>query len=218
MHGELSHQPSYDPRISGLFFAICLVIPVTIFLALLFYGEPFHLWRDAFSQLGETITPSGNANIVSRLIFSTGWMTSGVLMAMICVRFAVRRDLTLHRVKSGLAFLGAVGFFIATTPNNLNHLVHSIGMGIEVGVMYFFSMILLIELRSCIRRSVFSGQIALLHAAVLTYAATFIANSDSKQLAQKLCILGLLLVMGRMITIAPEGFEWRSTLARLRRS
>ena len=218
MHDEVLRQPSYDSRISGLFFAICLVIPITIFLALLFYGEPFHLWRDAFSQLGETITPSGNANVVSRLLFSAGWMTSGVLMTMICVRFAGQRGLRRHWIKSGLALLGAVGFFVAIAPNNLNHLVHSIGMGTEVGVMYFFSMILLMELRQRIHRLIFLGSLALLHTVVLTYAVTFFANSDSKQLAQKLCLLGLLLVMERMVTIAPESVEWRTALAIWRRS
>jgi hypothetical protein len=85
-------------------------------------------------------------------------------------------------------------------------------------VMYSFSMILLFELRPRMSRFVFYANTAVLHLVVVSYAVTFFTNSDYKQVAQKFCLLGLLLVMERMATIAPEGFEWRSVLAALRRS
>lgn len=218
MTNDRLYRPSYDPEISKLFFAMCLIIPVSILLSRLTYSEPFHLWRSAFSELGETVTSTGSPNVVSRLIFSAGWIACGLVMLMIGVRYGRRAHLRLHVIKSGLASLGGVGFLIAIAPNDLNHLLHSIGMGTAVGVMYFFAVILLFELRPRLSRAVFSTNILLLHVVVLTYAAAFFANSDYKQMAQKFCILGLLIVMERMVTIAPEGIEWRSVLESLRRS
>jgi len=215
---DRTYRPSYDPEISKLFFAMCLIIPASIILALLLYAEPFHLWHNAFSQLGETVTASGVPNVASRLVFSAGWIACGIVMLMIAARYGRNRALRLRALKGWLALLGGIGFFIAITPNDLNHLLHSIGMGIGVGVMYFFAILLLFELRPRISRWVFLANVTLLHAVVLTYAVAFFANSDHKQLAQKLCILGLLLVMERMVTIAPEGFEWRSVFEALRRS
>ncbi len=218
MTSDRSYRPSYDPEISKFFFAMCLIIPVSIILALLLYAEPFHLWRNAFSQLGETVTVSGARNVAARLVFSAGWIACGSVMLMIARRYLRNRELRFRAIKGVLALFGGIGFFLAITPNDLNHLLHSIGMGMGVGVMYFFAVILLFELRPRISRWVFFANITLLHAVVLTYAAAFFADSDHKQLAQKFCILGLLLVMERMVTVAPEGFEWRSAFGAVRRS
>jgi hypothetical protein len=211
-------KAAYDPAISKRFVAMCLIIPASILSALLLYPDGFNLLQDAFSELGESVTAGGDLNVAARFAFSAGWITCGVILFSIGLRYVRHAELRNRRIKSGLAFFGGVAFFIAITPNDLSHLIHSIGMGMIVGTIYLFALSLLVELKMRVPPRVFYVNGGILHAAVLTYAAAFLANSDLKQFAQKLCLAGLLVVMQRLVTIAPEGYEWRSSFARLQRS
>lgn len=209
--------PSYDPEISKLFFLMCLIIPVTLILAVLFYRDTFHFLRNAFSQLGETVTPQGQSNLVSRLVFSAGFIACGVAMISISSRYGKNRDLRNRSLKRWLALAGGVGFVVAITPNDISHSAHSIGMGTAVAVPYFFGVVFLLELRPRIPAFVFYANMLILQASVLTYAATYFADSSHDKIAQKFCVVGLLLVMERAVTIAPEGFELRKVVEAIRK-
>ncbi len=209
-------RPSYDPEISKLFFFVCLIIPVMLIVALFFYRDPFSFWHTPFSRFGQILTEEGRGNLLSRLVFSAGLIASGVAILLIGVRYVVNRALRNRSVKAFLAFVGSIGFFVAITPNDLNHLWHSIGMGILFGTMFFFALFFLVELRSSIPHWVFYWNTFLLLASVLSYAGLFFIDSEFKQMAQKGCVIGLLLVMEKAITIAPEGFEWRAAIQAMR--
>ena len=133
-------------------------------------------------------------------------------MINISSRFKKSPELRNQVLKRYLALSCGVGFFVAITPDDVSHSAHSVGMGAVVGVTYFFGAIFLLELRARISPRVFITNMIILQGSVLTYAATYFADIDQKQIAQKICVVGLLLVMERAVTIGPEGFEWRTTL------
>jgi len=209
--------PSYDPGISRLFFSISLIIPVTLVLAFVLYREPFFFLQNAFSELGETVTPQGHSNLMSRIVFSAGWLACSVLMVQISYRYGKSRVLRNATFKRWLAMLGGVGFLVAVTPNDVSHLLHSIGMGLVVGVTYLFGVLFLIELKTGISAFIFYSHMILLQSVVLTYAFAYFLDASIKQAAQKLCVIGLLIVVERAATIAPEGFEWRTALQAIRK-
>jgi len=210
--------PSYDESISRLLFAICLIIPVTLILAVIFYRDSFHLLGNAFSELGEIRTHSGNPNPVARLIFSAGFIASGAAMLVVSWRFARTQGLRNRFLKSALALFATAGFFIGITPNDLSHFWHSVGMGTVVGSIFFLGLIFLLEIKPTISTFVFWWNLSVLSASVLLYATLWFLDSDLKQMAQKACVIGLLLVMERAGTLAPEGFEWRTALGTLRKN
>lgn len=198
--------PSYDHEISKLFLLIGLIIVVTLIVALFFYQDPFQLWQTAFSELGTTTTPQGRPNWASRFVFSAGFGACGVTMFNISWHYEKNHSLRNHTFKRWLAFLGSIGFFVAITPNDINHFVHSLGMGIVVGVIYFFGVIFLLELKSQVSGMLFFTNMTILQMTVLSYAVAFFTNSVYKQSAQKLCIVGLLLVIAKMVMVTPQAF------------
>jgi len=204
--------PSYNAEISRYFFSISLIIPLTFILAVITFREPFHFWHHAFSKLGETTTPQGYPNLLSQLVFSIGWLACSLLMFRISQQFRRNRELKHRMFKQWLALVGSIGFVVAIVPNDVNHILHSIGMGLVVAVTYFFGVFFLIELRPTLSPLVFYVNMLFLQSAVLTYAVTFFSNSTLKQAAQKFCVLALLLVVEKASTIAPEGYEWKTAL------
>ena len=214
---EFRERPSYDPLISGLFVLMCLVIPVTLLLAWMLFPDPFSFWWNAFSELENRVTDLGHANPASRVIFSAGWIVSGILMIKIGAHYQRTRDLRAWSVKRVLALVSGIGFLVALTPDDASHLLHSIGMGIIVATLYAFGTIFLVELRHIMGWPEFLVAMFVLQGVVLTYAGAFFVDSDWKQVAQKTCVLGLLLVMGRAVTLAPDGLEWRAVLESTRK-
>jgi len=212
MENENKRIASYDPGISKLFFLMCLIVPVTLILAVVFYRDAFHFFRNAFSELGETVTPQGQANLLSRLIFSAGWMACGFAMINISSRYGKNVALRNAHLKRWLALAGGIGFFIGIAPNDSSHALHSVGMGMVVAVIYFLAMIFLLELRPAVPIFVFYVNMIILQSVVSTYAAAFFVNWTYTQVTQKFCVVGLLLVMEKVVTIAPEGFEWRAAI------
>lgn len=217
MNNERYPVPSYDSEISKRFFMISVIIPITLILALVLFREPFHFWRNAFSELGEAVTPQGRSNLPSRLVFSIGWFACGIAMAHISSRYGKNRELRSSVFKRWLAMAGSIGFFVAIVPNDTNHILHSVGMGLVVAATYFFGMLFLLELRSSISTLTFYANMIFLQSTVLTYAVTFFIDSTIKQAAQKFCVLGLLIVVEKASTIAPDGFEWKTALQLVRK-
>lgn len=217
MTGDSKHPPSYDWDISRLFFFVSIVIPVTLILALILFSEPFHFLQNAFSELGETVTSSGHANVLSRWVFSMGWIACGLAMAKIGRLYSRRSRLRNAQFKQWLAWAGSFGFFLALAPNDISHLLHSIGTGLVVAATFFFGILFLLELRTSMRALVFYSYMLFLLSSVLTYAITFFTNSAGKQAAQKLCVFGLVLVVEKASSMAPNGFEWKHVLQAIRK-
>jgi len=209
---------SYDHHISQLFLLLSLIVFVTLALSALFYGEPFLFWRHAFSDLGNTVTPGGHANAASRLVFSVGMIVGGAVMLVISRRYAGSQGFRHRMIKRWLAILGALGFLVAIYPNDLNHVVHSVGVGTVVGVVYLFTMLFHLELRPRISARLFYIDMIVIQMAVFPYAAAFFAEWAAKQSLQKTCILGLFVTLERIVTAVEESFHPSEVLSLFRRS
>ena len=205
-------SPSYDHSVSALFLLLSLILLATLGLAVLFFGEPFLFWQHAFSDLGDTVTKQGHSNLISRLIFSAGMIIDGCLMLKISSRYAQDQTFRNRTIKPWLAFLGAIGFLVSIYPNNVNHFIHSLGVGIVIGVLHLFVMIFHFEIKSRIPPRIFYTDMVIIQAAVFSYAVAFFANSASKQAFQKICIIGIFLALQRSATIAEESFDARKML------
>jgi hypothetical membrane protein len=208
---------SYDHAISELFFLLSLVLIVTLALAVLFYGEPFRFWHHAFSDLGNTVTSRGRRNVASRMVFSVGMMVECALMLRIRARYGETQDLRHRTIKRWLALLGAVAFLVAICPNDVNHTIHSVGVGTVVGVIYLFTMVFHLELEPRIPARLFYVDLVIIQVAVFSYAWAFFANSPFKQSLQKTCIGGVFFALERACMATEESYRPHEALAFLQR-
>jgi hypothetical protein len=212
-----SPPPSYDRDISALFSLLSLILLATLGFAILFYAEPFLFWQHAFSDLGNTVTKGGHANTTSRLTFSVGMVIESAIMLRISAGYGRNQALRHSTIKRWLALLGAVGFVVSIYPNDVNHTVHSVGVGIVIGVVYLFTMILHWELKPVTSAWFLYGDVVIIQAAVFSYAAAFFADSDAKQSLQKTCIMVLFFALQRSVTAAKESFHLSEVLGILQR-
>lgn len=140
-------------------------------------------------------------------------VVGSVIVLRIGSRFGRGQSLRFHTAKAWLARLGAVGFVVALYPNDIGHTIHSVGVGIVIGVVYLFTMIFHFELRLQMPPRRFYADLAIVQGAVFSYAWAFFADSASKQSLQKTCIVGLLLALQRGVTAAEESFQLDEALA-----
>lgn len=204
-----SAKPSYNHAVSKSFFLVFFILFITLGLAIVFYGEPFLFWQHAFSDLGNTVTRQGQPNVVPRLIFSLGMIVESFVMLSIRAQYSGELSFRNQRIKSWLALLGAVGFLVAIVPNDHFHAIHSVGVGLVVGVLYFFAMFFHFELKGVLSKWQFYADIVLLQIAVFPYAVSFFADWASKQSYQKICIMGVFYVLLKAASAAEGSFAGR---------
>ena len=188
------HEPislPFNTKISSLFTALALTIFLTFTLGMFCFGENFLFWQHAFSDLGSTITPCGNSNLLSLSIFVMGMLISAVLMILIACHFSRDESLNHRQLKYYLSLLAALGFIVITYPHNLNNQIHSYGAATMVGSLWAFGVLLLVELKPLIFGPRYNLYQALLQGTVLTYAFTYFINAPIKQVTQKFAVVGL---------------------------
>ncbi|MGD9030219.1 MAG: hypothetical protein PVG25_10430 [Anaerolineae bacterium] len=212
-----SPPPSYDRDISALFSLLSLILFATLAIAILFHGEPFLFWQHAFSDLGNIKTLGGQPNATSRLTFSVGMIVQSAIMLRISACYAGNETLWHHTVKRWLALLGAIGFVVSIYPNDINHLVHSVGVGIVIGVVYLFTMIFHCELKPVTSPWLFYGDLVIIQVSVFSYAIAFFADWELKQSLQKTCVMGVFFTLQRIITAAEESFHLSEVITFLQR-
>jgi hypothetical membrane protein len=204
-----SQFPSYNHAVSRHFFQLFFVLLLTFSIAIFLYGEPFHFWQDALSDLGCTVTRMGNPNRASRWVFAIGMIIESLILMGIQNEYATGQQFRNQRIKRSLALFGAGGFIVAVLPNDHYHTLHSIGTGVVVGALYFFAMIYHFELSRRLTRVKFVLDLILLQVSVFPYAVSFFWDWTSKQAFQKLCIIGVFYILLRSVSIAKESFEPR---------
>jgi hypothetical protein len=218
MNRQQTMPDAYDQDISVHFVALVIVLLVTLGLAVLFYAEPFLFWQHAFSDLGSTISKHGLPNSTSMLIYAAGMLFNAGIMFRVSVLYTRSKTLSHSSVKSVLALLASAGFLVSVFPNNLYHILHSIGVGVVLGALYFFTMIFHLELKEAVSRTVFVFNLALLQVAVFSYAVAFFLNTDAKQSLQKLCLLGVVFTLERIVILTDEGYSPVELLSFFKRS
>lgn len=210
-------QLIYDRYISRLFFLISLIFLGSIFIAALVYPGQFSFWNSALSDLGNTITIEGYPNLTSRIITAIGMILNSILMMMISIHYADQVKFSFQKVKRWLALVGSFGFIIVIYPNDVNHVLHSIGADAVIGVLYFFNMIFHFEYRPRLSIGFFLLDMIILQAAVFPYAIAFFFNASNKQIYQKLCILGIIFALQRIVTVSEQSFQPKEVLNLFRR-
>ncbi len=217
MKDNLRCPAAYDHSISGLFIALLIALLITLGLAVLFYAEPFIFMQHAFSDLASTTSKHGLPNSISMTIYALGMLIGGSIMLRIAAIYARSPNLSHPVIKSRLAWLASIGFIVSIYPNDLNHTLHSIGVGVVLGALYFFTTIFHFELKDEISTRAFVFNMTLLQAAVFSYAAAFFLNTAAKQSLQKFCLLGVMITLERVVTMTEDSYsplELRSFLDR----
>ncbi|MEJ2758404.1 MAG: hypothetical protein P8046_07995 [Anaerolineales bacterium] len=105
-----SQSPSYDHTISAYFYLLIVEMVVTLAVAVVLYGEPFHFWEYAFSDLGSTATWSGKVNAPSRLVFTLGILAAGWIMLRIWAAFMGEPQFRNQTAKRNLGAQGQLAF------------------------------------------------------------------------------------------------------------
>ena len=199
-------KPSYNHAVSKLFFLVFFILFITLTLATAFYGEPFRFWQNAFSDLGDAVTPQGNPNLFPRLIFTLGMLAESFVLLSIWAQYSAEEPYRNQTPKRALALLGAAGFLITILPNDRYHVIHSFGVGTAVAALYFFAMLFHFELRQQFPSWQFYLDVFLLQIVVFTYAVSFFADWASKQSYQKICIMGVFYVLLKVVSVSEESF------------
>lgn len=188
--GTQAHLSSADQFVRNHLFLVSGILVLTYVLGILAYGEPFLLSQYAISDLGATVTKHGLPNTSSRIIMTIGMLICSSLM----LRVGLARSLRQQWVKRWLALLCAAGFFLFICPLDINYTIHSIGAALIIGPLYLLDNCFLWEQRQHMPAIVFWLAQVILQTTVLTYAVAFTTTAAIKQISQKFCIAGLLIV------------------------
>jgi len=206
------YSPSYNETISKLFTALFYTVIITFALSILTYGESFHFWSYALSDLGTTVTKHGFPNQISFIIIAVGMILCGYLTLKISAYYARSSELQHHRVKRIITFLAAIGFLLFSAPHNIWYLIHSIGAGLMVGDLWALGGLILIEQKAEFTFREFIVYQMILQVTVLAYAFTYFINVPIRQVFQKFAVFGLLYVL-KKITSIPEKLAIKEVLA-----
>lgn len=184
-----------DQALSRLYLYVVISISSTYLLGALFYADKFHFWQHALSELGTTRTLTGTSNTLSALLVTLGMFTTGWLLLAIAGIYQTQTNVLNHRLKCVLLYIAGIGSFISIFPNDLFHVLHSIGSGMMIGPIFINELLMLWERKLVSGITEAYSFSILLSVSVLTYAAAFFRYHDIQQIAQKFCIFNLLVIL-----------------------
>lgn len=173
-----------------------LMIANTIFifcLGVLMYGEKFQMRDFAYSYLGMTRTPGGHENTLSFLIYVTGCL----LNSYFCFKISNILTVKFHKI---LFTISGTGYLLLILPCNLLNILHTLGGLLVFSAMWFYLFIVIIDIYQSGKRyrALFYG--LLLNGTVLPYGYLYSLHSHFMQVAQKIALLGLIIVLKLVIT------------------
>lgn len=170
---------------------VAMLNAVLLPLAMLLYGEPFRLFEYALSDLGALLTRGGRPNGMALFIFDADMVMSGIAMAGLATEYGERRAVVNRRLKRALSYTASAGFFATTIPHDVLHVAHGFAAGFMVGSLWVLAMAYAAETVRAVGPEFAVLCHGVLHATVITYAIQFAADAPSKQLLQKLAVVGL---------------------------
>ena len=157
------------------------------------YGEKFHFWDFAYSYLGMTRTPDGYRNTLSFLVFVAGCLFS----SFICFKISNIFTVQLFRI---LFKICGAGYLLLMLPCNLINSLHSIGGAMVFGTSWVFSIISINYMYHSAKKYRAILYFLLLNGTVLPYAFMYSVHSTYMQTAQKIALVGLIVVLKLIIT------------------
>ena len=175
---------------------INLVLANTIIIFIvgaLIYGEKFHFWDFAYSYLGMTRTPGGFRNTPSFLVYVAGCLFN----SFICFKISNTFTVQLYRI---LFKMCGAGYLLLMLPCNLIDSFHSMGGALVFGSLWLFSVVSLNGIYKFGKKYKALLYSLLLNFTVLPYAFMYFVKSPYMQIAQKIALLGLILVLKLIIT------------------
>jgi len=184
-----------DQQLSKLYRYVVISISLTYLLGAVFYADTFHFWQHALSELGTTRPLLGTPNLLSAFLVVLGMFITGWFLVEIALIYQNHHTIANHYPKSWLSCIAGIGSFIAIFPNDLFHVIHSIGIAMMIGPIFFLELIILWEMKSIVGPRKAYLVITVLSASVLTYAAAFFHYNNIQQVSQKFCIFNLLVVL-----------------------
>jgi len=196
-----------EHKLAKLYRNIVLSISFTYLSGAVFYADPFNFWEHALSELGTTTTLLGTPNLWAALFVSLGMLINGVFLFEAGRYTMSHRSFLNHKVKSWLFYTAGLGALITIFPNNKFHTIHSLGSALMIGPIFILEMITLWERKPIMDSLKFNAINILLSVSVLTYAVAFFSDAYYKQVAQKFCVINLLLVL-------VEGSHYLDTLSK----
>jgi len=197
-HRPVLHLPELLPM--DLFIArqlsrVSALVILTFLIAGLFYKDGFLFWKHALSELGGSATRSGEANAVSRVIVTTGFILMAFIMGKVGFHYHSHPAILHNLLKSKLALISSVGFFVFNMPHDRFKWVHVTGSVMMIAGIFLISTITLAEMRGLLPGWRHRFYQILLSGTVIPYAVGFLLNVGFKQVLQKFCIAGLSFVL-----------------------
>jgi hypothetical protein len=184
-----------ERRLAKLYSALVICIIATYGVGALFYADPFNFWKHALSELGTTITLLGTPNHKAAILVSLGMFTTARKLLELGNIHRHTPNLHYHSHKSLLLFIASGGALIGIFPNNLFHLMHSIGSAMLIGSIYILELILIEENDQHIGPINPVLLTSLISVLVVIYTAAFFFDTPAKQSSQKICLVSLLFVL-----------------------
>jgi hypothetical protein len=158
---------------------------------MLLYGEPYRVCVYALSDLGALVTRGGLPNGGALFFFDMDMILSGIATAGLAAEYRHCRGIRNRRVKHALACAASAGFFATTIPHDVLHVAHGIGAGFMVGSLWGLAIVYAAETVRTVGPEFAVLCHVVLHGTVVSYAVQFAADVPSKQLLQKLAVVGL---------------------------
>lgn len=168
---------------------------LTFILGIITYGDKYLFREYAFSYLGGIRTINGNPNTTSFLIFSLGMISCGVICFYISRLLNGENGLELEKTKHYLFQACCVGYFIMLMPHDISNNIHVVGAAIVFAALWFFTVLILKELKQKGEVLKFYIYHFMLQGTVIPYAFLCFINSPLQQHIQKYAVFGLILVM-----------------------
>ena len=184
-----------DQQLSDLYRYVVISISLTYLLGAVFYADSFHFWQHALSELGTIRTLLGTPNLLSAFLVGLGMFITGWLLVEIARIYQNHPTIANHYPKSWLSFIAGIGSFVAIFPNDLFHVIHSVGIAMMIGPIFILELIMLWGMKSIVGPIKTYLIITALSASVLTYAAAFFHYNNIQQVSQKFCLFNLLVVL-----------------------
>lgn len=164
------------------------LILVVFISAILVQNNKFDLSEDALSSLGNIYPGEPNTNLAGFMI-----IVSGMLLASI-ISFRISKDLK-NVTKYSILKLTGVGFILLAVPSNQVNILHSLGGVVVIGSLWWFMSKSLFNLYEETRNFRILLYLFILQATVLPYAILYFTGAPVRQAAQKLAVLGIILIL-----------------------
>ena len=203
MFNQQSNQLDQEIHLRRIYRWIVLDILTMYLVGAFLYADPFHFWSHALSEIGTTKTLLGTPNMPSALIVMSG-MFVAARMLLKAARIYLRNNIYPNQYrKAGLLYIASLGAFISISPNDLFHLIHTIGSALLIGSVFLITLLMVWECREIIDPRMAYSIMSSLGITILAYTVTYFSDLEIKQAPQKLCLANLLIVLYQRSRISP---------------